>query len=739
MQLIHEEISQLNYLTDDEKAVLIDWSDPSKQPAEAQFREWVSLFREAAATLSDPAKFNLVDLGIAMAKRNSPDNQQRVWSDPEVRNSLLRIEVALGIEKVGYLGQIFPEIQLSQQKQVTERSFDPFEMCEILEGKYHGHKNRMRKLLQDNTFRIRHFSEKKEHRKQILNWVRHLAKQGLGSLSYPLEYGGKNDMGAYISALEIIGHLDLSLMVKFGVQFGLFGGSVMHLGTKSHHDKYLSATGQGELLGCFAMTETGHGSNVRDLKTTATYDSEKGHIVVHTPTELDGKDYIGNAMHSSIAAVFAQLIVRGTNHGVHAVLVPLRDSKGDLLDGIRIEDNGYKLGLNGVDNGRIWFNKVRVPVVNLLDRYGSINANGNYSSPIESDSRRFFTMLGTLVGGRVSVPKGGLSSSKNALVTAIRYALKRRQFAPKEDMDETILMDYPSHQRRLMPLLAKTYALHFALEDLMDKYLNHAKGNIREIESLAAGLKSYSTWFTTECIQECREACGGKGYLWENRFADLKADSDIFTTFEGDNTVLMQLVAKALLSDYRDEFSSDRILGIVRYLGTEVSDTWQEYKVITKRLTDSKHLQNFGFQLEAFEYRERRLLYSLANRMRRMLRKRIAFHDAYLRSQTHMLELAEAHIERIVLQSFQNKISDLDEGVFKDSLKLLCDLFALHTIEKNKGWYLENDYMEGAKTKAIRKLVDKLCKDLRLQALDFVDAFQIPDELIMAPIAVGDF
>ena len=186
------------------------------------------------------------------------------------------------------------------------------------------------------------------------------------------EFGGGGRVGDHITVFETLAYGDLSLLIKFGVQFGLFGGSIYNLGTEKHHRKYIDLLGKGELLGCFAMTETGHGSNVRGLETTAIYNHDKKTITVHSPNREAGKEYIGNALHCSMASVFAQLIVGGENHGVHAVLVPIRDKNGHLLEGIEVEDCGYKVGLNGVDNGRIWFDNVEVPVDNLLNRYGKM-------------------------------------------------------------------------------------------------------------------------------------------------------------------------------------------------------------------------------------------------------------------------------------------------------------------------------------------------------------------------------
>src|ERR687893_1407551 len=255
--------------------------------------------------------------------------------------------------------------------------------------------------------------DRDRYRAQVLAWAKELADEGGTAIGFPVEYGGEGEVGKSIAAFETLAFGDLSLLVKCGVQFGLFGGAVLHLGTAKHHERYLSAITSLELPGCFAMTETGHGSNVQAIGTTATYDPDAGEFVVHTPDADARKDYIGNAARDGrMAAVFAQLIVGGENRGVHALLVPLRDESGAVLPGIEIEDCGPKLGLDGVDNGRIRFDKVRVPREALLDRYGEVSAGGVYTSPIEDPTRRFFTMLGTLVQGRVSGCRGGLGAAK---------------------------------------------------------------------------------------------------------------------------------------------------------------------------------------------------------------------------------------------------------------------------------------------------------------------------------------
>ncbi|HWA35803.1 MAG TPA: acyl-CoA dehydrogenase, partial [Cyclobacteriaceae bacterium] len=552
---------------------------------------------------------------------------------------------------------------------------------------------------------------------------------------YPKEYGGQGDMAGYFAIMEALSYHDLSMVIKFGVQFGLFGMSVYFLGTEKHHKKYLKKIGTLELPGCFAMTETGHGSNVKGIETTATYDHKTRSLVINTPHAGAKKEYIGNAaVHGQMATTFAKLIVDGKDYGVSAVLVPLRDTSGKTLPGITIEDCGRKMGLNGVDNGKIHYNNVVVPYENLLDKFAGISEDGKFQSAITSDNRRFFTMLGTLVGGRIGIPRSGLSASKSGLTIAIRYGDGRKQFGP-DDGSEVPILNYRTHQRRLMPLLANAYALHFSLRYLTDRFLKRSEADVQEIEALAAGLKSFATWNTTATLQECRECCGGKGYLSENRIDRLKNDSEIYTTFEGDNTVLMQLVAKSRLTEFKQAFSHMGVLGILGYVTEQASTSIAEKNPFATRNTDDEHLLDPEFHLSAFRYREKDILASAAKRLRKHISGGMDSFDAFNVSQHHLVQVAFAHVERVILEQFILQVERTQDAGCKAVLKKLCALFALSQMEKNKGWYLESGYMEGAKTKAIRKMVNHLCWDIRQEAVPLVDAFNIPEVCLSAPIA----
>ncbi|MGB0840008.1 MAG: acyl-CoA dehydrogenase, partial [Chitinophagales bacterium] len=703
-----------------------------------ELRYWLNTIRKNMGNISLDKRQSLADLGLEIANMmKSEGNGQAV--NAKAAEALKDIEKALGVAGEQATADILiagPRPAAPKEVPTAVAAFDTALMTFLLDGNNHKLKTKVRGLLSDPMFSYDRITPDKEsYRDTILEWTQLLADQGFGALAYPENCGGSGDMSKYLAVFEILGHHDLSLAIKFGVQFGLWGGSVMGLGNKYHHKKYLKDIGKLTLPGCFAMTEQGHGSNVRDLETTATYDAETEEFVIHSPSESATKTYIGNAAaHGQMASVFAQLHTEDEGFGVHAFLVPIRNKKGEILEGVTITDNGYKLGLNGVDNGKISFDQVRVPRENLLSRFGEVNPKGKYTSSITSDSKRFFTMLGTLVGGRVAVPMAGLSATKSALTIAIKYACKRRQFG-RPDQAETIIMDYRSHQKRIIPLLSKAYALSFAHQYVAGRYLNRTEKDAREVEALAAGLKSYSTWNATKTIQECREACGGQGYIAENRFASLKADTEIFTTFEGDNTVLMQLVAKGRLAEFAHEFRNMNLFGLVRYFSGQAGTYIAELNPLTIRNTSEEHLLDPEFHLAAFRYREAELVGTAARRLKKRVDAGMDSYDAFMECQNHLINLAHGYVERLILEQFSTVIEQCDRPDVKNMLQKLCTLFALTVIQEHKDWYLEHGYMDGSKTKAIRKAQEALCGEIRPQVLPLVDAFAIPNAILGAPIA----
>ncbi|SHN81954.1 Acyl-coenzyme A oxidase [Geodermatophilus obscurus] len=623
---------------------------------------------------------------------------------------------------------------------------DPKALTEVLDGRW-GHVRRdARENLHDPDLLPVYGENVQEARERVTRMARRIAASGRVTLGFPKEYGGEDDAGGSVTSIEMLAFTDLSLMVKAGVQWGLFGGAVQALGTQRQHDAYLPAIMSFDLPGCFAMTETGHGSDVQQLRTTCTYDSATQTFDLHTPHEAARKDYIGNAAEDGrMAVVFAQLVTNGERHGVHAWLVPIRDEQGDPMPGVTIGDDGPKAGLLGVDNGRLSFDHVAVPRDMLLDRYGQVAEDGTYTSSIENETRRFFTMLGTLVRGRVSVGGSAAAATKLALDIAVRYGETRRQFSAPGADREVLLNDYLVHQRKLLPALAATYAYSFAQEELVGT-MHDVQGAEdldeaaqRELESRAAGLKAAQTWHATRTIQMAREACGGAGYLQENRLPHLKADTDVFTTFEGDNTVLLQLVAKGLLTGYRDAFGSLDGWGKVGFIADMVRETVLERTAargLIARLVDAVPgredevpLLDRGWQLKMLEDREKHVLEGAIRRLRRgAATPGVRPFDVFNDVQDHVLRTAQVHVDRVVLEAFVAGIERATDAGARALLERVCDLYALSTIEADRAWFLEHGRLTANRSKALTATVNALLKDLRPHMVTLVDAFAIPED-----------
>ena len=724
--ILKEFIIAQNWLSTEEKQLLVSQIAISNVPSRSVLNTWKTEIDKALK--QNPSARSIFDIVLELSENNIEIR--------EFATDFIQLESDLGILGEDVISNFKKNATTFTSTYHSAPTFEIAKLTQILDGKQSAIIQRIKAIISRPEFDYETSTDTAIYRKKVYDWCKILAEENLGNMAYPKKYGGGENVADYFAIMETLSYHDLSLVIKFGVQFGLWGMSIHSLGTEKHYQKYLKDIGTLKLPGCFAMTETNHGSNVKGLETTATYNHQNKTFVINTPHEKAQKEYIGNAaVHGQMATVFAKLIIDEVDYGVNAFVVPLRDESNVILEGIIIKDCGLKMGLNGVDNGTISFNNVIIPKENMLDRFASVNEQGKFESPIPSDNRRFFTMLGTLVGGRIGIPRSALAAAKSGLTIAIQYSDKRKQFGP-EGGEEVSILNYRMHQRRLFPLLAKTYAIHFALRYVTDRFLERTEIEMPEIETLAAGMKAYSTWNTTATLQECREACGGKGYLSENRIAALKNDTEIYTTFEGDNTVLMQLVAKNRLSEFRKTYGKMDAMGIINYVYENTKTVIAEKNPIVTRKNDEAHLLDSAFHLSAFKYREKTILASAAQRLKKLIDGGLEPYDAFNVVQHQMIDVAQAYLDRIVLEQFTIAIQSFEDKKSRDIVTKLAQLYALSLIEKNKGWYLEEGYLEAVKTKAIRKMVNQLCWELRPEAISLVKAFAIPDSCLAAPIAI---
>jgi len=594
-----------------------------------------------------------------------------------------------------------------------------------------------------------------EHRTRVFGQLGLLVENGQVHRAFPVALGGRDDHGGNIAGFEELVTADPSLQIKAGVQWGLFGAAVLHLGTDRHHEKYLPDIMSLKVPGAFAMTEIGHGSDVASIATTATYDPETQEFEIHTPFAAAWKEFLGNAaVDGRACVVFAQLITHGVNHGVHAFYVPIRRDDGAFLPGVSGKDDGLKGGLNGIDNGRLRFDHVRITRTDLLNRYGDVAEDGTYTSPIASSGRRFFTMLGTLVQGRVSLDGAATIASEMGLAIAITYGSQRRQFNAGSDTEEEVILDYQRHQRRLIPRLATTYAQIFAHDKLLVKFEEVFSGKAdtdddrQDLETLAAALKSLSTWHALDTLQEAREACGGAGFMAENRLVGLRADLDVYATFEGDNNVLLQLVAKRLLTDYSRKFAKADAGALARYVVTHAADrayNGSGLRSLAQTVADFGstarsvgQLRDTNTQRELLTDRVETMIAEVAMRLRHANKLPKPEGAALFNSQQNQLiEAARAHGELLQWEAFTEALERVTDRGTKQVLTWLHDLFGLTLIEKHLSWYLIHGRLSPQRGQAVSAYIDRLVARIRPHAVDLVNAFGYGPEHLRSTIATG--
>ena len=650
-------------------------------------------------------------------------------------------------------GKEAPEI-LSNQPAPEQAAEVARDLQRVLDGEFPEARATMREILNDKTMRPLAGLPLEEARAITTEKLFKVLESGLPHGVFRPEQGGTGKIGESLVSIEMLGHADLSLMVKSGVQWGLWGSAVGNLGTERHY-KLVEDTINLRALGCFAMTERGHGSDVQSIETTAHYDPETQEFILNSPTASSEKFYIGNAARDGRwAAVFCQLYTPGNeeSHGVHCIVARIREEDGSPIEGVRLGDHGHKGGLIGVDNGTMMFDHYRVPRENLLNRFADVDEAGNYSSAIENPNRRFFTMLGALVRGRVTVGAAAGAATRTALDIATTYANLRRQFASDESLPEKRLIEHRKHRLRLIPAIAKSYGLQFATNTLISRVTELDRRGVdptdmtkeqeadqRELEAHAAALKAANTRHATDTIQDMREACGGAGYMSENLLTSIKADSDIFTTFEGDNVVMLQLAGKELMTGFAKELGGLKPLEMVRFgldsFGSLLRRRTAADAIIQNlqdTFTDSEETSLFdpANQVKLLTERENRLMLSLARRLSPARKMDVAdAAEVVDKAQDHLLAVAEAHVDRIIFEAFLDAESKLTTLQGKKVFEQVRDVYFLSLIVDNASWYLEQNLLSGTRTKAARAALNDLVDSLGPWSQTLVDAFGVPSQL----------
>ncbi|KIW06482.1 uncharacterized protein PV09_02918 [Verruconis gallopava] len=497
-----------------------------------------------------------------------------------------------------------------------------------------------------------------------------------------------------------------------------------------------------EIIGAYAQTELGHGSNVRGIECTATWDHAAKEFVLHSPTITASKWWNGTlGLTATHAVVVAQLIIPrkdgSVQHcGPRPFIVQIRNMKTHLPPkSIVVGDIGPKYGYAAMDNAYCLFDQHRIPHSALLSRYAQLDIEtGAYSRPKNASS-----VYGQLTRGRSVIVLNSRLMLARAVTVAVRYLAIRRQFHDQDSKDsaspETQVLDYSTVQIRVLPLLATVFALHYTGKAMWDLYqrtrgahsLDSDNAQLRELHSTSAGLKSLATELSANGIEICRRAMGGHGFGGATGLISLNNDWLSKPTVEGDNWMITQQVARHLIS----------LVGNISNHNTQSESSWTEncVRAFAAQTQPLSVCDIFGTSKAIVDAFERRMCFlSWQAYDARVVQKRphndllIDFHN-----------LSRAYSQAMLIRNFHlaTEAMDLDpetSSVIQDMFLL----FAYHTIDSEARTFQSSGSVSSSDIEKLSSKILMLMRKIRPHAVRLVDSFAIPDYLLDSALGRSD-
>ncbi|OZJ05098.1 hypothetical protein BZG36_01355 [Bifiguratus adelaidae] len=528
------------------------------------------------------------------------------------------------------------------------------------------------------------------------------------------------DMRQALSLVDM--HLPTTL------HYGAFIAVILSQGTNEQIAKWIPLAERHAVIGCYAQTELGHGSNVAGLETLATYDPEKEEFVIHSPRLQSSKWWIGGlGVLATHAIVQAQLIIHQRPYGPHTFIVPIRSLKDHTpLKGVTVGDIGPKAygGFN------VMFHQHRIPRENMLMKFAQVSKDGKYTKP-PHDKLSYGSMV-TLRAGMVHEAASVLA---RATTIATRYTSVRRQFnsSAKDDNLETQVISYSSVQHRIVPLIALAYAFYVTAEEvmntfekMMDQLKNAQTDLLGDVHGLTCALKTYGSRRAAEGAEECRKAMGGHGYSAFSGISEMFASYIPSNTYEGDNFVLAQQTARYVLKELGKVQSGDGNLGPFSNYLANIDPSNMSHPV---SLASEDAILDTQVQLELFGTRAARAAIELAS----LVQAGAKWTDLNIEA----WNLNCAHAEFVILKVFSQRVEDMDKGTGSSGskysslagvLRKLRNLYVLNTIYSvSTASFLMTKAVHPDQLQAIGNQYRALLRQVSTMAVSLTDSFGFSD------------
>ncbi|XP_053184692.1 peroxisomal acyl-coenzyme A oxidase 1 isoform X1 [Scomber japonicus] len=513
------------------------------------------------------------------------------------------------------------------------------------------------------------------------------------------------------------------------LHLGMFLPTLLNQATPEQMDHFFTPAWNLEIIGTYAQTEMGHGTHLRGLETTATYDPATQEFVLNSPTVSSIKWWPGGlGKTSNHAIILAQLYTQGKCHGLHAFITPIRDmTTHKPLPGIVVGDIGPKFGFNEVDNGFLKLENVRIPRENMLMKYAKVEPDGTYLKPPSAK-----LTYGTMVFVRSMIVRESARALSKACTIAIRYSSVRHQSEMRPGEPEPQILDYQTQQYKLFPLLAMAYGFTF-VGQYMNQTYHRITGDINqgdfsglpELHALSAGLKAFTTWETNAGIEVCRMSCGGHGYSLSSALPDIYVSFTPTCTYEGENTVMMLQTARYLVKCYRQAKEGQQLSGIVSYLNEAEHRRVQPQPVAARpTVVDINDLTSL---VEIYKLRAAILVELAAKSIQQELQRRKSQEDAWNNSAIDLVRASDAHCHYVVVKLFTDKLGEIGDTAIHSVLSTLALLYALQGITRNSGDFLQAGLISVPQVLQISVRIKELLSQLRPNAVALVDAFNIHD------------